>query len=112
MNQFFYLSAAILAEVVATSALKMSDGFTKLVPAVVTTVGYGVAFYLLSLSLRRMELGVVYAIWSGLGTAATALVGYWLFSESLSPVKLVSIGLIVVGVMGLYLGDSLLRPAQ
>jgi small multidrug resistance pump len=108
MNHGFFLLGAIAAEIVATTSLKLSEGFTKPLPAVVTVAGYAVSFYLLSLSLKRMELGVVYAIWSGLGTAAMALVGYWLFSESLNPLKFASIAFIIVGVVGLNLGETML----
>ena len=111
MHHAWFLVGAIAAEIVATTSLKLSEGFTRPVPAVATVLGYAVSFYLLSQALKRMELGVVYAIWSGVGTAAMALVGYWLFAEGLSPIKLVSIACIVVGVVGLNLGDAWLTRA-
>jgi small multidrug resistance pump len=111
MNQGIFLFGAIAAEIVATISLKLSDGFSKPLPAVATVLGYGMSFYLLSLALKRMELGVAYAVWSGVGTAAMAVVGYWLFNESLSVVKLVSVAFIIVGVVGLNLGDTLFRQA-
>jgi small multidrug resistance pump len=89
MQNFFFLALAIAAEIVATSSLKTSYGFTRLWPSMLTIVAYGVA----------------YAIWSGAGTAAMALVGYWFFQESMSAMKAVSITLIVLGVIGLNLGD-------
>jgi small multidrug resistance pump len=107
MLNAFYLGLAILAEVIATSALKTSDGFSKLWPSLITVVAYGVAFYLLSQTLKRMEIGVVYAIWSGAGTAAMALVGYWVFNEQFDTLKVISIGLIVLGVIGLNAGSLL-----
>ena len=107
MLNAFYLGLAILAEVIATSALKTSDGFSRLWPSVITVVAYGIAFYLLSQTLKRMEIGVVYAIWSGAGTAAMALVGYWVFNEQLDALKVISIGLIVLGVIGLNAGSLL-----
>jgi small multidrug resistance pump len=107
MLNALYLGLAILAEVIATSALKTSDGFSRLWPSLVTVVAYGIAFYLLSQTLKRMEIGVVYAIWSGAGTAAMALVGYWVFNEQLDALKVVSIGLIVLGVIGLNAGSLL-----
>jgi small multidrug resistance pump len=107
MHNALLLGSAIVAEIIATSALKASFGFSRLWPSVLTVLAYGIAFYLLSQTLKRMEIGVVYAIWSGAGTAAMALVGYWLFNESLDTLKLVSIGLIVVGVVGLNAGDLL-----
>jgi small multidrug resistance pump len=106
MNHVFFLCGAIAAEIVATTSLKLSEGFTKPLPALATVLGYAVSFYLLSLALKRMELGVAYAIWSGVGTAAMAVVGYWLFAESLTLTKLVSIACIVVGVVGLNLTDG------
>jgi small multidrug resistance pump len=106
MNHVIFLCGAIAAEIVATTSLKLSEGFTKPLPAVATVLGYAISFYLLSLALKRMELGVAYAIWSGVGTAAMALMGYWLFAESLTLTKLVSIACIVVGVVGLNLTDG------
>ena len=105
------LGLAIAAEIVATSSLKTSEGFTRLWPSVLTVVAYGVSFYLLSQTLKRMEIGVVYAIWSGAGTALMALVGYLVFQESMSAIKLVSIAMIVLGVVGLNMGDLLTRTA-
>ena len=103
MQNALLLGSAIFFELIATSSLKASDGFTKALPAGLTVVGYGMSFYLLSMTLKRMEVGVVYAIWSGAGTSLMALVGYWVFNESLPPLKVASIGLIVLGVIGLNL---------
>ncbi|MEY3124159.1 MAG: hypothetical protein RLZZ573_679 [Pseudomonadota bacterium] len=111
MHNAVYLGLAIAAEIVATSSLKTSEGFTRLWPSMLTVVAYGVSFYLLSQTLKRMEIGVVYAIWSGAGTALMALVGYWVFQESMSAIKLVSIAMIVLGVVGLNMGDMLTRTA-
>lgn len=107
MKNALLLGSAIFFELIATSALKASDGFTRPLPASTTVAGYAASFYLLSLTLRRMEVSVVYAIWSGAGTALMALVGCFLFAEPLPPLKLASIGLIVLGVVGLNLvGES------
>ncbi len=107
MKNALLLGSAIFFELIATSALKASDGFTRVLPASLTVAGYAASFYLLSLTLRRMEVSVVYAIWSGAGTALMALVGCFLFAERLPPLKLASIGLIVLGVVGLNLaGES------
>ena len=84
---------------------KWNDGFTRLVPAGMTVVGYAASFYLLSLTLKRMDVSVVYAIWSGAGTALMAVVGYFAFAEQLPPLKVASISLIVMGVVGLNLAD-------
>ena len=106
MNNALLLGAAIFFELIATSSLKASAGFTRPIPLVMTAVGYAASFYLLSLTLKRMEIGVVYAIWSGVGTALMALIGYWVFKETLPPLKVVSIALIVIGVLGLNLGGN------
>jgi small multidrug resistance pump len=98
MHPVAWLALAIGTEVVATTALKASDGFSRLGWGAVVVVGYGVSFYALSITLRSIPLGVVYAIWSGVGTAAIVVIGYVVFGEVLSFVKLAGIGLIVIGV--------------
>ncbi|RDS82883.1 QacE family quaternary ammonium compound efflux SMR transporter [Dyella monticola] len=103
MHAWLYLSLAILAEVIATSALKASQGFTQLVPAVVVIAGYGTAFYCLSLALRSVPLGIAYAIWSGAGTALIAFIGVVLYRQKLDPAAMLGIGLIVAGVLVLNL---------
>jgi small multidrug resistance pump len=95
---WIYLLIAIFAEVVGTSALKASVGMTKLGPAAVVVVGYGAAFYLLSLTLDQIPVGVAYAIWSGVGIVAISLIGWRLFDQALDPPALVGMGLIVLGV--------------
>jgi len=95
------LSAAIAAEVIATVALKASDGFSRPVPSAIVVAGYLVSFWLLALVLKDMSVGATYAIWSAVGTAAVALIGIALYGEAASMLKLASLGLIVVGVIGL-----------
>ena len=80
---FVYLGIAVVFEVIATSSLKASEEFTRLWPSLVVVVGYGIAFYLLSLCLRTIPLGVMYAIWSGLGVVLTAVVGWVVYKEHL-----------------------------
>ena len=94
-----WLALAIGSEIIATVALKLSEGFTRPIPVIFVVAGYGLSFYALSLSLRTIPLGVVYAIWSGVGTAAIALIGVLLFKELLDVVKVAGIGLIIVGVV-------------
>lgn len=95
---YAYLALAIIAEVVATSCLKWSAGFTRLWPSVVTVVGYGIAFYFLSLTLRTIPTGIAYAIWSGVGVVLIVTVA-WLFQgQKLDAPAIVGIGLIVAGV--------------
>jgi len=103
VNAWAYLGVAIVAEVIATSALKASSGFTQLVPSIVVIAGYGTAFYCLSLALRSVPLGVAYAIWSGAGTALIALIGVVLYKQKLDLAGIAGIGLIVAGVLVLNL---------
>ena len=101
--QWIYLAIAIVSEVVATSALKAAEGFTRLVPSVLVVVGYALAFYFLSLTLRTIPLGVAYAIWAGVGVALVALVGWVVYHQSLDIPALIGVALIVSGVIVLNL---------
>jgi len=101
--QWIYLAIAIVSEVVATSALKAAEGFTRLGPSVLVVVGYASAFYFLSLTLRTIPLGIAYAIWAGVGVALVALVGWVLYHQSLDTAALIGIALIVSGVIVLNL---------
>lgn len=100
---WLYLFFAITGEIIGTTALKASDGFTRLTPSLVVIVGYGVGFYFLALVLRSIPLGITYAIWSGVGVAAVTLIGWWLYGQRLDWAALVGIGLIVAGVLVLNL---------
>lgn len=100
---YLYLAIAIAAEVVATSALKASDGFSKTGPSIVVAVGYGIAFYFLSLVLKTVPVGVAYAIWSGVGIVLIALIGWLFMKQSLDPGALAGIALIVAGVLVIQL---------
>ena len=95
---YLYLSIAIVAEVIATSALKASDGFTRLGPSLFVIVGYAVAFYFLSLTLRTMSIGVAYAVWCGAGIVLIALIGWFALGQKLDVPALVGMALIVAGV--------------
>ena len=96
---YLMLLIAIIAEVAATSALKAADGFTKLWPSVIVVVGYATAFYFLSLTVRVIPVGIVYAIWSGVGIALIALVGWLILGQKLDVLAIAGIGLIAAGVM-------------
>jgi small multidrug resistance pump len=96
---WLYLAVAIVLEVVATSALKASDGFTKLWPTLLVVLGYAAAFYMLSLTLRSMPVGVVYAVWSGVGVVLITLVGWLVFQQELDLPAFFGIALIAAGVM-------------
>ncbi len=98
MNWIF-LSAAIVAEVIGTSALKASEGFTKLLPATICALSFAVAFFCLSMTLKVMPIGIVYAIWSGVGIVLISIMGYFLFGQTLDLPAMVGIGLIVLGVI-------------
>ena len=97
--KWVYLLLAIVSEVVATSALKSSESFSRLWPSVLTVVGYGVAFYLLSLTLRELPVGIAYAIWSGVGILLVSLAAVVLFGQKLDLPALIGMGLIVAGVI-------------
>lgn len=96
---YFYLAIAIVAEVIGTSALKATEGFTRAVPTVIVVIGYGVAFYFLALALRHIPVGVAYAIWSGVGIALITLIGWIVFKQALDAAALAGILLIVLGVV-------------
>ncbi len=100
---WLYLSIAIIAEIIATSALKSAAGFTRLGPSLITAGGYVIAFYFLSLSLRTIPVGIAYAVWSGIGIVAIALIGLWFFQQSLDLAAYIGIGLILLGVLILNL---------
>lgn len=103
MNTFLLLFLAIVSEVVATSALRASEGFSKLGPSLLVAAGYGVAFYLLSLVLKQMPIGTAYALWAGLGTALVAIVSVVLFRDPFNGWQGLGIALIVGGVVVLNL---------
>jgi small multidrug resistance pump len=95
---YLYLAVAIVAEVIATSALKHSEGFTRLGPSLVVAAGYGIAFYCLSLVMKTVPIGVAYAIWSGAGIVLIALIGWLALKQSLDLPAVLGMGLIVAGV--------------
>lgn len=96
---WLYLTVAIVCEVIATSALKSSEGFTRLLPSGVVLVGYGAALYFLSLTLRSIPVGVAYAVWSGVGVVLITLVGWLVFKQELDAPAFIGIGLIASGVV-------------
>ncbi len=98
-----YLFIAITTEVAGTIFLKLSDGLTKIIPTVSMAILYALSFAFLALCIKKIEVSIAYAIWSGLGTALIAVFGYFLFDESLGISKVISISLIIVGVVGLNL---------
>ncbi|AZQ64373.1 multidrug efflux SMR transporter [Flammeovirga pectinis] len=103
---WIYLLLAITSEIIATTALKNADGFTKLVPSIVTLVGYTISFFLLSLALKSIPMGIAYAIWSGIGIVAISIIGYVIHQQTLSTPVLIGIGFIIIGVIIINLFSS------
>ena len=99
MPGLVYLTIAIIGEVIATSFLRASAGFTQLVPTAVVVVGYGVTFYFFSLALQTIPVGIGYAIWSGVGIVLVSIIAYFAYGQSLDVPALVGIGLILAGVL-------------
>ena len=99
MKTFGILFLAILSEVVATTSLKFSEGFTKFIPSVVVVIGYGASFYLLSVVLKAMPIGVAYAIWSGVGLVLTVIAGIIIWRETLDWARVMGIILIIAGII-------------
>ena len=97
--KWVYLGTAILAEVIATSALKASDGFSRFWPAAITVAGYAVAFYFLALTLRTLPVGIAYATWSGVGIMLISLVGVFFFKQPLDAPAVIGMALIIAGVV-------------
>ncbi len=106
MTPWLLLVAAIVFEVAGTTSMKLSAGFTKALPSVLLFVFYALAFGALTLTLKNMEVSFVYAIWSGLGTALVTLIGILYFKESANIFKIASIGLIILGVVGLHFSST------
>ncbi|MET0856046.1 MAG: SMR family transporter [Telluria sp.] len=99
MNKWVILGIAIVAETIATSAMKSSEGFTRLVPSMIVVTGYAVAFYFLSLTLKTIPVGIAYAIWSGVGIVLISLAGWALFGQKLDAPALIGMALIISGVV-------------
>lgn len=99
MSNWLYLCLAIFSEVLATSFLKSSEGFTKLWPSIIVLVGYILAFYFLSLTLDTIPIGIAYAIWSGVGVASITIVSVVAFDQKIDSSAIIGIGLIIIGVV-------------
>jgi len=98
-------------EVIGTTNMKLSQGFTKTLPSILMFVFYGFSFAFLTLALKKIDLSLTYAIWSGVGTALIAAIGVLYFKEPVTAIKIVSIGLIVIGVVGLALVEQRPNPS-
>jgi small multidrug resistance pump len=106
MTSWLYLIGAILLEVGGTTAMKLSEGFTRLIPSIAMSILYIGSLALLTLALKKFEVGFTYAVWSGLGTAIIAIIGVYYFKEPASLLKVASIALIILGVVGLNLSNA------
>ena len=109
MHPWLLLALAIVSEVIATSALPASQGFSRLLPSSIVILGYGVAFYCLSLVLNDLPVGVVYAIWSGFGIVLVTLTGWLFYQQKMDLPALLGIGLIAAGVMVMNLFSTAVR---
>lgn len=96
---YLYLGIAIICEVIGTSALQASNGFTKIVPSIMVVLGYGFAFYLLGISLKFMPVGIAYALWAGLGIVLIAIIGAIAFKQIPDLPAVIGMGLIILGVL-------------
>jgi small multidrug resistance pump len=105
MNYYYLLLLAILFEVCGTTCMKLSDGFSKLVPSVLIFVFYAISFFFFTLALKEIDVSIAYAIWAGLGTALITAIGIFWFREPASALKLISLIVVVAGVIGLHLSE-------
>ena len=103
---WLYLLFAILSEVSGTTSMKLSQGFTRLVPSILTFVFYGLTLGSLTLALKKIDVSVAYAVWSGLGIAIVSAIGVLWFKEPVNAVKIISLGVIALGVVGLNLSGG------
>jgi len=101
-----FLVLAILLEVSGTTCMKLSEGFTRTVPSILLFIFYSLSFWMLTLALKRIDVSVAYAIWSGMGTALIATIGVMWFKEPITAMKLISLALIIGGVVGLNLNGG------
>jgi small multidrug resistance pump len=103
---WIFLMLAIVMEVAGTTSMKLSEGFTKLIPSVALFIFYALSFTSLTFALKQIPLSIAYAVWAGMGTALISVLGIFWFKESWDTIKTISIGLIILGVIGLNLrGD-------
>lgn len=104
---FLYLALAIVCEVIGTVSLKLSDGFSRLAPSLVTGITYLTSIYLISLTLKKLDISVAYAIWSAAGITLLTVIGIFWFKEPISPAKIISLVLITAGMVGLQLSNGM-----
>ncbi|OOF66954.1 multidrug efflux SMR transporter [Rodentibacter sp. Ppn85] len=107
MNPWILLAVSICLEIAATNLLKLSDGFTKLFPTIGSLTLYAISFYFVSIIFRSLPVGLVYAIWSGVGIVLTAVVAYFAFGQKIDTAGMIGIGLIIAGVLVINLSSSI-----
>jgi small multidrug resistance pump len=103
---WLYLALAIVLEISGTTCMKLSVGFTKIVPSILIFVFYTLSFVMLTMALKKIDVSIAYAVWSGVGTALIAAIGVFWFKEPATTLKLISLGMIILGVVGLNLGGG------
>ncbi len=103
---WFYLTSAVLLEVFGTMALRCSDGISKLYPSIIMAIFYILSVVAFAYAIKKMDISMAYALWSGLGTLMVASIGIFYFQESINPMKLASIALIIIGVIGLHMQST------
>lgn len=111
MKGYLFLSISIMTEIIGTLSLKLSDGFTKLFPSIIVVIGYALAFYCLGKTLAYLPLSLAYAIWSGVGTALTAILGIWIFDDPISIGGILGILFIIGGVVLMNTSSSRTKVA-
>ena len=99
MNHWLALTIAIVAEVIGTTALKASNEFTRLWPSLIVVVGYGTAFYFMAVSMRVLPVGIMYAIWSGMGIVLVSIIGWVIYRQVLDVPAMIGMGLIIAGAI-------------
>ena len=104
---FFYLVLAIIFEVFGTKCMKLSEGFTKSAPSILMVILYALSLTCLTFALKKIDVSIAYAIWAGLGTALIATVGILWFEEPINALKIISLGLVIIGVMGLHFSSGM-----
>lgn len=104
---YLYLAAAILFEICGTTCMKLSEGFTRTLPSTLIFVFYGISFVSFTIALKKIDVSVAYAIWAGLGVALISLIGFIGFNEPMSLIRIMSLALIIIGVVGLHLSTNL-----
>lgn len=109
---WIWLFAAILLEVAATVFMKLSNGFSKLVPTLIMALLYGISFFPLAIALKKMEVSTAYAVWSAVGTALVTMIGMFLFKETMSMLKVFAIAMIILGVVTLNLTERTAPPSS